>query len=102
MKDYVSAIYAYPAQRDAGEGQYPIAPGQHAVIAADAVNHKQWCVNSPDLSLANPDLSHAPGEPYRLFETFNALGSDYDTPGVPNFENIMPGKTIGFPDQPEP
>jgi hypothetical protein len=93
-KGYVSAIYAFQLK---GTGrQYPIAPGQHAVIAADAVNHKQWCANSPDLSPANPDLSHAPGEPYKLYEAFNALGNDYDTPGVPNFESVMPGKTTDF------
>ncbi len=93
-KDYVLALYAFQLK---GTGkQYPIAPGQYAVIAADAVNHKQWCANSPDLSLANPDLSHAPGEPYKLYEAFNALGNDYDTPGVPNFESVMPGKTTDF------
>ncbi len=91
-RDYTRAIYAFQLH---GTGrQYPIAPGQHAVIAADAVNHKQWCVNSPNLSPSNPNLSHKPGEPHKLYETFNALGSDYDVAGVPNFDNIMPGKTI--------
>jgi|WetSurMetagenome_2_1015567.scaffolds.fasta_scaffold202111_2 hypothetical protein len=93
-KDYVSAIYAFQLK---GTGrQYPIAPGEYVVIAADAVNHRQFCVNSPDLSLANPDLQHGPGEPYKLYETFNAIGNDYDVPGVPNFESIMPGKTTDF------
>jgi hypothetical protein len=93
-KDYVSAIYAFQLK---GTGrQYPIAPGQYVVIAADAVNHGQWCANSPDLSPANPYLSHTPNEPHKLYETFNAIGNDYDVPGVPNFENIMPGKTTDF------
>ncbi len=93
-KDYVSAIYAFQLK---GTGrQWPIAPGQYAVIAADAVNHRQFCVNSPDLSLSNPNLSHAPGEPYKLYETFNAIGNDYDVSGVPNFESIMPGRTTDF------
>jgi hypothetical protein len=93
-RDYVRAIYAFQLK---GTGkQYPIAPGQYAVIAADAVNHKLYCSNAADLSPQNPDLSHAPGEPHKLYETFNALGNDYDVAGVPNFENIMPGRTIDF------
>ncbi|MFA4947111.1 MAG: DUF4876 domain-containing protein [Candidatus Krumholzibacteriia bacterium] len=81
-KDYVSAIYAFQLK---GTGkQWPIAPGQYVVIAADAVNHKLYgCALSADLSHAD-------------YETFNALGHDYDVPGVPNFDNIMPGKTIDF------
>ena len=64
QKDYVSAIYVFQLK---GTGkQYPIAPGQYAVIAADAVNHKQWCVNSPNLSPSNPNLSHNAGEPHKL------------------------------------
>ncbi len=90
-RDYTRAVYAFQLH---GTGrQYPIAPGQHVVIAADAINHKQFCVNSPNLSLTNPMLSRLPGEPYKLYETFNALGNDYDVPGVPNFDNIMPGRT---------
>ena len=81
QKDYVSANYAFQLK---GTGrQYPIAPGQYVVIAADAVNHKQWCANAVDLSHAD-------------YETFNALGNDYDVLGVPNFESIMPGKTTDF------
>jgi hypothetical protein len=81
QKDYVRATYAFQLK---GTGRhYPIAPGQYAVIAADAVNHKQWCANAVDLSRAD-------------YETFNALGNDYDVLGVPNFESIMPGKTTDF------
>jgi hypothetical protein len=80
-KDYVMAIYAFQLQ---GTGkQYPIVPGQHVVIAADAVNHHVYCVDSPDLSGAD-------------YEFFNPIGNDYDTPGVPNFVNIMPGRTADF------
>jgi hypothetical protein len=93
-RSYVRAIYAFQLM---GTGkQYPIAPGEYAVIAADAVDHSRYCVNSPDLSLANPNLQHQPGEPYKLYETFNAIGNDYDVPGVPNFESIMPGRTTDF------
>jgi len=94
QKDYVSALYVFQLK---GTGkQYPIAPGRYAVIAADAVNHKQFCVNSPNLSPSNPNLSHNPGEPHKLYETFNALGNDYDVAGVPNFENINPTRTTDF------
>lgn len=72
-KDYVRAIYAFKLP---GTGrQWPIAPQQFVVVAADAVNHKQWC---PD----GADLSHAD------YEFFNALGNDYDVLTVPNFESI--------------
>ncbi len=94
QKDYVSAIYAFQLK---GTGkQWPIAPGKYVVIAADAVNHTQWCKNAADLSPANPYLSRAPGEPHKLYECFNALGNDYDVPGVPNFENIHPARTVDF------
>jgi hypothetical protein len=81
QKDYVSANYAFQLK---GTGrQYPIAPGQYVVIAADAVDHTQWCANAADLSIAD-------------YECFNALGNDYDVLDVPNFESIMPGKTTDF------
>ena len=81
QKDYVSAVYAFQLK---GTGkQYPIAPGQIVVIAADAVNHKLYCSNAADLSHAD-------------YECFNALGNDYDVPGIPNFESIMPGRTTDF------
>ncbi len=81
-KDYVSALYAFQLK---GTGrQYPIAPRQYVVIAADAINHKVYgCQLSADLSHAD-------------YETFNAIGNDYDVPGVPNFESIMPGRTTDF------
>jgi hypothetical protein len=95
-RSYVRALYAFQLH---GTGrQYPIAPGHYAVIAADAVDHRLFgCKDlSYNLSLSNPNLSHLPGEPYKLYETFNALGNDYDVPGVPNFESIMPGRTTDF------
>jgi hypothetical protein len=80
-KDYVRAIYAFQLK---GTGrQWPIAPGRYVVIAADAVNHRNYCANSPDLSKAD-------------YECFNALGNDYDVPGVPNFESIIPGRTTDY------
>lgn len=79
-KPYVRAIYAFQLK---GTGkQWPIAPGQIVVVAADAVDHSRWCSNSPDLSRAD-------------YEFFNALGNDYDVPSVPNFESIT-SRTTDF------
>jgi len=82
--DYVTGIYAFqfPGTPVTGR-QYPIIPGQFLVIAADAVNHRQWCSNAVDLSQAD-------------WETFNALGNDYDNPNVPNLMNAIPGRTIDY------
>jgi hypothetical protein len=81
IKDYVSAIYAFQLH---GTGrQYPIKPKQYVVIAADAVDHRQWCSTAVDLSKAD-------------YECFNALGNDFDVPGVPNFESIMPTRSTDF------
>jgi hypothetical protein len=81
---FVRAIYAYqfPGTPVTGR-QYPIAPGQFMVIAADAVNHTQWC----KLSI---DLSHAD------WEFFNPLSSDYDNPAVPNLVNINPASKVDY------
>jgi hypothetical protein len=74
--DYVRAIYAYqfPGMPVTGR-QYPIAPGQFVVIAADAIDHTVWNSKSIDLSVAD-------------WECFNPFGSDYDAPGVPNIERL--------------
>ncbi len=81
IKDYVRAIYAFQLQ---GTGrQWPIAPGRYVVVAADAVNHRVYCANSPDLSKAD-------------YECFNAQGNDYDNLQVPNFESIIPGRTTDY------
>jgi hypothetical protein len=83
-KDYVTAIYAFqfPGTPVTGR-QYPIDPGQFLVIAADAVNHQQWCSNAVDLSHAD-------------WETFNPLGNDYDVPSVPNLVSVIPGRTTDY------
>jgi hypothetical protein len=82
--DYVTGIYAFqfPGTPVTGR-QYPIAPGKFLVIAADAVDHTQWCSNAVDLSHAD-------------WETFNPLGNDYDNPSVPNLVNAIPGRTIDY------
>lgn len=71
--DYALAYYvfAFPGQTGITR-TVPIAPGQHLVVAGDAVDHTTYggslCV----------DLRGAD------WEFFNPLGSDYDTPGIPN------------------
>jgi hypothetical protein len=84
IKDYVTAIYAFqfPGTPVTGR-QYPILPKQFLVIAADAVNHKLYCANAVDLSHAD-------------WECFNALGNDYDVPGVPNVNSAIPGRTTDY------
>jgi len=82
--DYVRALYAYqfPGTPVTGR-EYPIEPGQFVVIAADAIDHTQWCAKSIDLSHAD-------------WECFNPLGSDYDNPAVPNLLNIKPDHTTDY------
>jgi len=83
-KDYVTAIYAFqfPGTPVTGR-EYPIYPGQFLVIAADAINHSQWCATAVDLSHAD-------------WETFNPLGADYDNLNVPNVVNAIPGRSTDY------
>ena len=78
--DYVRAIYAYqfPGTPVTGK-EYPIAPGELIVIAADAMDHSMWAENSPDLSDAD-------------WETFNAQKYDWDNPDVPNLDAVNPDR----------
>ena len=81
--DHVRAIHAFqfPGVPVTGT-RYPIYPGQHVAVAADAVDHSAYA-NAVDLSGAD-------------WEFFNPLGSDYDVPGVPNIVSIHPDKTLDF------
>jgi len=81
---FIRALYAYqfPGTPVTGR-QHPIAPGQFVLCAADAVNHKQWCPKSIDLSHAD-------------WEFFNPLSSDYDNPAVPNIVNINMASKVDF------
>jgi hypothetical protein len=76
--DFVRAIYAYqfPGTPVTGR-QYPIYPGQFVVLASDAIDHTMWNSKSVDLSGAD-------------WEFFNAMGSDYDNPAVPNLTRLRP------------
>jgi hypothetical protein len=82
--DFVRAIYAFqfPGTPVTGR-QYPIAPKQFIVIAADAIDHTLYCSRSVDLSIAD-------------WECFNPLGSDYDVPDVPNITSIHPTKGTDY------
>jgi hypothetical protein len=86
---YVRATYAYqfPGTPVTGR-EHPIYPKQFLVIAADAVNHKQFCANSPDLSQVPAGA--------QLWETFNALGNDYDAPWAQNLNNIIPTVHVDY------
>jgi hypothetical protein len=55
--------------------EYPILPGRTAVIATDAIDHRQFATGVVDLSGAD-------------FETVG--GADVDNPAVPNLVNIGP------------
>lgn len=82
--DYVRALYSFQFPGTPGTGrQYPIAPGQFVVVAADAVDHSVWTPKSIDLSVAD-------------WEFFNALGNDYDNPDVPNVISIDPSSRIDY------
>jgi hypothetical protein len=76
-EDFALAYYVFTFPGITGVTRTaPIAPGQHLVIAGDAIDHSayggSWCV---DMTVAD-------------WEFFNPLGSDYDTPGVPNLTPI--------------
>jgi len=71
--DFALAYYVFTFPGESGITRtIPLAPKQFLVIAGDAVNHTAYggalCV----------DLRGAD------WEFFNPIGSDYDTPGVPN------------------
>lgn len=76
--DYVRAIFAYqfPGTPVTGR-EYPIAPGEIVVIAADAMDHTENSENSVDLSNAD-------------WETYNFEKYDFDNPEVPNLIALNP------------
>jgi len=84
--DYVKAIYGFqfPGTPVTGR-EHPIAPGQLVVIAADAINHQEYCSTGISVDLSNAD-----------WECFNPLGMDYDNVAVPNIVNINPSRTTDY------
>jgi len=62
-------VVAFP-----GSGQdYPLAPGQTAVVALDAIDHREFVAGLHDLSEADFELTE---------------GGDVDNPAVPNMVNL--------------
>jgi hypothetical protein len=67
-------VFAFPGTRGVTH-ECPIQPKQYLVIASDAINHHNY--GSLCVDLDNAD-----------WEFFNALGSDYDNPAVPNLTPV--------------
>ncbi|MFZ0391409.1 MAG: DUF4876 domain-containing protein, partial [Calditrichia bacterium] len=74
---FVSYTYQFPGQP--GEQNYPIGPGEYAVIAQDALNHQSVIPSSVNL-----ETSH-----WEFYNQFS--GNDFDNPAVPNLTNINAG-----------
>ena len=80
--DGVTYVFKFPGKP--GEQNYPIEPKAFAVLASDAVNHKN------NLKVA-VDLSGAQWEFYNQYSP-----SDIDNPNVPNLLNVRSDKTPDF------
>jgi hypothetical protein len=79
-RDDPAGIWTRTFQRFPGTGRdYPIAPGGRAVIATDAIDHRELFPGKLDASF---DLSHA------RFEFMGA--ADVDNPAVPNMIDAGP------------
>jgi hypothetical protein len=73
-------IWSYAFERFPGTGrQYPLHPGQAAVIATDAIDHRPFVFQGRALDLSNAD-----------FEFIDE--GDPDNPAVPNMINIGPNR----------
>ncbi|MBC8184569.1 DUF4876 domain-containing protein [candidate division KSB1 bacterium] len=82
INQYAEAMYLYQFP---GTGKdFPVVPGEHVVVAQDAIDHITGA--GADSSL---DLSYA------HWEFYNQYG-DIDNPHVPNLENINPNKQNDF------
>ncbi len=81
--DFVQVIYVFqfPGEPKTGR-EYPLYPGEFAVIAQDAYDHSQYIKTAVDLSDAD-------------WEFFDPYGGDIDSP-PPNVTNILPEHTVDF------
>jgi hypothetical protein len=71
--DFALAYYVFAFPGESGVTRtVPMAPGQFLVIAGDAIDHSVYG------GALCADLTGAD------WEFFNPIGSDYDTPGIPN------------------
>ncbi len=76
-EDYALAYYVFDFPGVRGVTQdCPIEPGQHLVLACDALDHSRWYDTCVDMTIAD-------------WEFFNALGGDYDNLQVPNLGPVM-------------
>lgn len=82
--DIDGATYVFKFPGKPGETNYPIYPRQFVVLASDAVDHRNVCATSYD-------LSHADWEFYNQYSP-----EDIDNPNVPNLINMRPDKTADF------
>jgi hypothetical protein len=91
--DYLYSRWLYQIPDDGTPNMLP--PGESAVIAQTAVNHKQPYVNAEGdtVSVGDPsltvDLSNADYEVYLGNDIDTPLSSDVDNPNVPNLRNIF-------------
>ncbi|WP_442590753.1 DUF4876 domain-containing protein [Pedobacter sp. AW31-3R] len=95
---YMASLFMIP-----GTGkQYPIAPGESIIIAANAINHKAPYVDADGkaITVKDPsltvDLSNADFEVYLGDRTdINPLSSDLNNPAVPNLTVLaMAGRDL--------
>ena len=83
LADTAQAVYAFQFPGLPGEQNYPMSPGDFAVIASDAYDHSQVIPTAVNLENAH-------------WEFYNQLGNDFDNPNVPNLLNINPSRTSDF------
>ncbi|MGB9664902.1 MAG: DUF4876 domain-containing protein [Ignavibacteria bacterium] len=82
--DIDGATYVFKFPGKPGETNYPIFPKQFIVLASDAVDHRNVCATSYDLSNAD-------------WEFYNQYSpEDIDNPNVPNLINMRSDKTADF------
>ncbi len=84
--NFAKSQYTYQFPGEPGGTLYPIQPGQHIVIAHDAMNHAD-STNTAPLNLENAD--------FEFFTTYDSK-PDFDNPDVLNVVNINPNKDNDF------
>lgn len=73
-------VYAFQLDGDPINGrEYPVAPGEYAVVAGDAIDHREIIPTSIDLSNAN----------YEFYNPY--FFRDPNNPDIPDYLNIITG-----------
>lgn len=80
--DGVTYVFKFPGKP--GEKNYPIFPKQFVVLASDAVDHRNVCATSYDLSNAD----------WEFYNQFSP--EDIDNPNIPNLINMRSDRTADF------